>query len=44
MMYRIIKLHHDGRMENDVVDTPDYYALGRAIDKCEIKSFTVALA
>lgn len=44
MMYRIIKLHHDGKMEHDTVDAPDYYALGRAIDKCEIKSFTVTLA
>ena len=44
MMYRIIVLNNDGTMQHDCVEAPDYYSLGRALDKCEIKSFTVTLA
>ena len=44
MMYRVIVLNNDGTQRNEVVDEPDFYSLSRAVDKCEIKSFTVALA
>lgn len=44
MMYRVITLHNDGSQSNEAVEAPDYYSLGRALDKCEIKSFTVTLA
>lgn len=44
MMYRIIVMNNDGTMKNEAVEAPDYYSLGRALDKCEIKSFTVTLA
>ena len=44
MMYRVIVLNNDGTMNHEVVEAPDYYNLGRAIDKCEIKSFTITSA
>ena len=44
MKYRVIILENDGTMKNDVVEDPDYYSLGHALEKCEIKSFTVTLA
>jgi len=43
-MYRVIVLNNDGTMKNDAVEAPDYNALGRALEKNEIKSFTVTLA
>ena len=43
-MYRIIRLNNDGTMQHETAEAPDYYALGRALEKCEIKSFTVTLA
>lgn len=43
-MYRVIVLNNDGTQRHETVEAPDYYSLGRALDKCEIKSFTVALA
>lgn len=44
MKYRVIVLNNDGTMANDVVEDPDYYSMTRALEKCEIKSFTVTLA
>ena len=44
MMYRVIVMNNNGTQHNEVVEAPDYYSLGRALDKCEIKSFTVTLA
>jgi len=44
MMYRVIVLHNDGTMKHDAVEAPDYNALGRALEKNEIKSFTVTHA
>lgn len=44
MMYRVIVLNNDGTQQNEAVDEIDFYSLSRAVDKCEIKSFTVALA
>ncbi len=37
-------MYNDGTQSNATVEDPDYYSLGRALDKCEIKSFTVTLA
>ena len=42
-MYRVIVLNNDGTLMNETVEAPDYYSLSRALDKCEIKSFTVTL-
>ena len=42
-MYRVIILNNDGTQLNETVETPDYYSLSRALDKCEITSFTVTL-
>ena len=44
MMYRVIVLYNDGTMKHEAVEAPDYYSLGRAVEKCEIKSFTITLA
>ena len=42
-MYRIVIMNNDGTLKNETVETPDFYCLSRALDKCEIKSFTVTL-
>jgi hypothetical protein len=44
MMHRVIILNNDGTMRHDTVEAPDYNALGRSLEKREIKSFTVTLA
>lgn len=44
MMYRVMVLNNDGTMRHEAVEAPDYHSLGRAVEKCEIKSFTVSLA
>lgn len=43
-MYRIVVMNNDGTLKHEAVETPDFYSLSRALDKCEIKSFTVTLA
>lgn len=40
-MYRITVIFHDGHRE--ILEDLDLYALTRALDKCEIKSFKVQL-
>lgn len=42
-MYRVIILNNDGTQKNEILEAPDFYSLSRALDKCEIKSFTVTL-
>jgi len=42
-MYRIVVMNNDGTLKHDTVEAPDFYDLSRALDKCEIKSFTVTL-
>lgn len=44
MMYRVIVLNNDGTQRNEAVEEIDFRGLSRAVDKSEIKSFTVALA
>lgn len=40
-MYKITVIHHDGHPE--ILEELDLYALTRALDKCEIRSFKVEL-
>ena len=42
-MYRVIILNNDGTLKNEAVEAPDFKSLMRALNKCEIKSFTVTL-
>ena len=44
MMYRVIILNNDGTMQHETVEAPDYFALGRSVRDCEIKSFTITKA
>jgi len=44
MKYRVIVMYNDGTQKSEVVEAPDYNSYSRSLEKCEIKSFTVALA
>ena len=43
-MMRIIVLHNDGTMRNEVVEAPSYFDLAVEVAAKRIKSFTVTLA
>lgn len=44
MKYKVTRLYPDGRRKTEVLDdVPDYLALNRELDKCEINSFIVSL-
>lgn len=45
MMYKVTICRNDGKKQTlKESDDWDFYGLTRALDKCEIKSFTVELA
>lgn len=44
MKYRVIVMYNDGAQKSEVVEAPNFYSYCRALEKCEIKSFTVALS
>lgn len=43
MEYIVTVRYNDGRTHKSIVEVVNYYSLQRALEKCEIKSFTVKL-
>lgn len=43
-MYKITITLNDGTIQVTEDSSPDFYLLTRAIDKCQIKAFTVTLS
>ncbi len=42
MSYKVTVIDNKGKKKTRTVEAVNYYALSRALDKCEIQSFTVS--